>query len=146
MRCRTMQAMLRTEGRRGRMRRGRDEARLAWRSPRIFDWQGSEPESDYRSRRECLLNFRLTAFNSTRARTMDAAAGIERRPSAAHAPSMLNGDRDGKMQGMQRRRGQINRAQTKNAASVSGSGVFIFEHRKRRISCPWQAWQRPTLP
>ena len=27
-----------------------------------------------------------------------------------------------------------------------GDGVLYFEHRKRKISCPWQAWQRPTLP
>jgi hypothetical protein len=35
------------------------------------------------------------------------AAGIKRRLSAALSPSMLNGDRDGKMQGTRHRGGQI---------------------------------------
>src|ERR1044072_1313592 len=36
-------------------------------------------------------------------------------------------------------------AQTKTPPP-EGDGVLHFEHRKRKISCPWQAWQRPTLP
>jgi hypothetical protein len=34
----------------------------------------------------------------------------------------------------------------KNAASPKGSGVFLIMTRKEELLCPWQAWQRPTLP
>jgi hypothetical protein len=72
------------------------------------------------------MNFRLAAFNSTRARTMDAAAGGARRLPAAHSPSMLNGDRDGKMQGTRHRCGQINAAHKRKTPPPEGDGVLDF--------------------
>jgi hypothetical protein len=37
--------------------------------------------------------------------------------------------------------------QNKNAASPKGSGAFVLiVTRKEELLCPWQAWQRPTLP
>jgi hypothetical protein len=35
--------------------------------------------------------------------------------------------------------------QHKKTPPPEGSGVF-FEYMKEEFPCPWQAWQRPTLP
>jgi hypothetical protein len=35
---------------------------------------------------------------------------------------------------------------TKNAASPKGDGVLFDRDSKEEMPCPWQVWQRPTLP
>src|SRR3954451_3481868 len=107
----------------------------AWKSPRILDCRVSLAEPGYRSRRECPMNSRLQ---------LNESAEIVRRELHVNAvvcpPVMLNAHHDAKMQSFGVH------AHKKTPLPLPEAAFFVFKHRKRRIPCPWQAWQRPTLP